>query len=161
MKKEKLHRNTPLELQGGVGKRGWGKRGGGGEQKRWRGGGAREVERGWGKRGGEGCGKRGGEGVGWGKMELSTSARHKLYHLPSVETEASGRANHFPSGKKFSLSRELCIEGVNELTHLMFECPSFRTHRSIRLFKALYSIVVESAVMRSSSQLPLPSSKRE
>ena len=28
-------------------------------------------------------------------------------HLPSVATEVSGRANHFPRGRKFSFSNDL------------------------------------------------------
>ena len=32
---------------------------------------------------------------------------HDLMYLPSVATEESGRANHFPRGRKFSFSRDL------------------------------------------------------
>ena len=31
-------------------------------------------------------------------------------NLPSVATEESGRANHFPRGRKFSFSNDLCGE---------------------------------------------------
>ena len=40
--------------------------------------------------------------------------RERVANLPSVATEESGLANHFPRGRKFSVSSDLCGQGKEQ-----------------------------------------------
>jgi len=51
--------------------------------------------------------------------QLSSKEKFAIHsastYLPSVATEESGRANHFPRGRKFSFSRDLEKEQYFEM----------------------------------------------
>ena len=75
-------------------------------------------------------------------------------HLPSVDTDESGRANHFPSGKKFSLSRELRRDAEARIMGATREARIMGATREARIMGATREARIMGATREARIMVP-------